>query len=105
MKILAVATLTVFLFCLEVALSYPNSVPKPRYPEAELQEKAPFKMTGKPRGISRAYVAEYNAEIEDGMFKYCVIVHLYLSNSSILQYGCLATLERIVMDPIHGLCL
>ena len=100
MKILAVATLVVILCCLEVALSYPT----PRFPQAKFQEKTPFKMSGKPRGISRAYLAEYNAEIEEGMFKYFVIVHLDLSNSSILQYGCLATPERIVMDTTHGLC-
>ena len=60
MKILAVAALVVVLCCLEVALSYPT----PRHPQAKFQEKTPFKMTGKPRGFSRAYLAEYNAEIE-----------------------------------------
>ena len=63
MKILAVATVAVFLCCLEVALSYPKFVPKPRYPEAELQEKAPFEMDG--------YRNEYIAEVERGTFKYC----------------------------------
>ena len=63
MKILALATVAVFLCCLEVALSYPKFVPKPRYPEAELQEKAPFEMDG--------YRNEYIAEVEQSTFKYC----------------------------------
>ena len=69
MKILAIATLVVFLSCLEVALSYSHDLaPKPRYPKANLQERAPFRMAGRPRGISRSYLSDANTQQEESMF-------------------------------------
>lgn len=55
MKILAIATLAVFLCCLEVVISYPSFVAKPRYPQAKIEEKFPFRMAGRIPGNSRPY--------------------------------------------------
>ena len=61
MKILAIAaTLVVFLCCLEVALSYPAPAGLPQeLLRAKYQERAPFGMAGRPRGISRAYSCQH----------------------------------------------
>ena len=69
MKILAVAvTLVVFLCCLEVALSYPVHPGLPQeLPRAKYQERTPFRMVGRPRGISRAYSSDANIQQDNGM--------------------------------------
>lgn len=64
MKTLPIATLVVFLYCLEVALSHPNFAPKP---QANIQEKAPLGMAGRPRGISSVPVSDADAQ-EECMF-------------------------------------
>ena len=74
MKIFAIATLAVFLCCLEVVLSYPSFVVKPRYPQAKVQEISSLRMAGKLPGISTAYLSDAHTQQDEGMFMHCFIM-------------------------------